>query len=458
MKIHDLKKNLVAVLGYGTEGRAVTKYLIKHGVKPVLFDQRPWQEWNELEQIEIKSLGLNFIFGPDAFLELTGFDVAFRSPGIKLTQLKNFKGLITSQTNFFFDNCPCKIIGVTGTKGKGTTSTLIYEILSNQTKILNLKSEIFLTGNIGKIQSLEFLDSLKPDDLVVYELSSFQLQDLRKSPHIGVVLMTTSEHLDYHADQDEYIEAKTAIVKYQGSEDFAIVNADFPSSVFIGEQGTGKKIYFSRQKELTSGIYLKKDEIQVKDLLGADYSLPTTHYQLKGVHNLENIEAAIAASLASGVKNFNLIQSVIDNFKGLEHRLELVAKKNGISFYDDSFSTTPETTIAAINSFNEPIILILGGASKKSNFDELGKVISNSNKIKAVILIGVEAERLKQAINNPKLKYILGAKNMVEIFEQIKSVAISGDIVLLSPACVSFDMFKNYQDRGQQFKNFVYSY
>ena len=470
MQFIDLQNKLNAVVGFGQEGRATTEYLLKHGVIPVLFDERPWKEWSADHQAYIKSLAVNFIFGPDAFKELKGFNVVFRSPGIKLNQVVNNVSkstLITSQTKWFFDHCPAKIIGVTGTKGKGTTSSLIYEIL--QANAYNLKAKSYLTGNIGKVQPFEILDNLKNEDFVVYELSSFQLQDLKKSPHIGVVLMVTSEHLDYHKDLAEYIEGKSGIVKYQTADDFAIINVDYSESVEIGNLGKGKKIFFSTKKELEEGVFVKDKSLVIKNVLGAGFKLPTpvaepmnrhatgqaTGYQLRGNHNLENIEAAITACLAIGIKDPDVLQTSINAFKGLEHRLEFVAEKQSVKYYNDSFSTTPETAIAAINSFTEPIILILGGSSKNSDFTQLGKTIHNSNNIKALILIGQETERIKQSINTTSIKILEGAKSMQEIFEQINSVKAKGDVVLLSPACASFDMFENYKDRGEQFKQAV---
>ncbi len=454
MDTSDLKNKLVAVMGYGVEGKATTAYLLKHGIKPVLFDQRPWSQWDEIKKLEIKKLGINFIFGPDAFLELKGFDVAFRSPGIALSkfQIPNSKFQVTSQTKWFFDNCPAKIIGVTGTKGKGTTASLIYEILKTQFQIPNSKFQnIYLTGNIGKTQPLEILDGLKSDDWVVYELSSFQLQDLNKSPHIGAVLMVTSEHLDYHKDNAEYVSAKEAIVKFQGPDDFAVINADFEASKKIGQLSNGKKLYFSRERTDVD-CYVKSGTI----VMAASDSpiLRFSDLTLRGEHNLENICAAILAAHCAGA-GLEAIKQAAVNFKGLEHRLEFVAEKNGVKFYNDSFSTTPETAIAAIKSFGEPLILILGGSSKNSDFTEMGNVIGGSKNIKAVILAGEEAVKIKSSVNSYKVAVIEGAKNMAEIFSQISSVAQKGDVVLLSPACASFGMFKNYKDRGEQFKKFV---
>lgn len=464
MELQDLKGKLVAVLGYGLEGKSVTEYLLKHGIKPVLFDQRPWGEWSVADQEQIRALGINFIFGPDCFKELAGFEVAFRSPGIRLSQVTSDKLQVTSQTKWFFEHCPAKIIGVTGTKGKGTTSALIYEMLKEDTryKILDTSGSIapsstshltpntYLTGNIGKVQPLDILDGLKPDDCVVYELSSFQLQDLDRSPHIAVVLITTSEHMDYHKDHNEYLDAKTAIAKFQTADDVAIINADFENSIKIGEQGKGKKLYFSRQKTLDNGCFVKNDEIIIA---GADFSLPIASLQLRGVHNLENVCAAILTARFRGLSD-EAIKKAAANFKGLEHRLEFVTEKGGIKFYNDSFSTTPETAIAAIKSFGERLVLILGGSSKNSDFAELGQTIHEAKNIKAIILIGGEALQIKAAMNYEG-KIFEGAKNMKEIFAQIKSIAKKGDVVLLSPACASFDMFEGYVDRGCQFKEAV---
>lgn len=522
MVISELENKLVAVLGFGHEGRAVTAYLLKHGIKPVLFDQKPWEKWDEMEKLEIKKLGLNFIFGPDCFKELAGFDVAFRSPGVNPKQLtisavggsasggNNLQ--LTSQTKWFFDNCPAKIIGVTGTKGKGTTSSLIFEMLKQDVRykaknktdkepnILNQASDIYLTGNIGKVQPLEFLDNLDSDDWVVFELSSFQLQDLDKSPHISAVLMVTAEHLDYHEDVKEYHLAKTPIVRYQDKADTAIINSDFPASMAVGAYGKGKNLFFSRNKSVKQGCFIKDGDIVVAGLNfpakggsvpGGNF-FPISRLQLKGRHNLENVCASVLAALTAGCSQ-QAIKEVLKKFKGLEHRLEFVAEKNGVKFYNDSFSTTPETAIAAIEAFEEPEIIILGGSSKKSDFTELGKVISNAKNVKAIILIGEEAAKIKHAIIEPLLtsplakgrktaptfasrgsdrsvgavtpffskeggggvKILEGAKNMKKIFEQIKSFAAPGDVVLLSPACASFDMFSNYGERGRLFKQAV---
>ncbi len=451
MLIGDLKNRLVAVLGYGVEGKATTKYLLQHGISPVLFDAKPWANWPVDDQEKIKTLGVNFIFGEDCLKELKGFDVVFRSPGVKLSDLKDklsAQAIITSQTKWFFEHCPAKTIGVTGTKGKGTTCALIYEILKAGGK------NTYLTGNIGKVQPLEILEKLTVEDFVVFELSSFQLQDLNKSPHVGIVLMVTSEHLDYHKDIKEYHEAKTAITKFQTKNDFAIINKDFPASQSIGSFGKGQKIFFSRTKSTGVDCLVKNNEISVPKL---KFNFPIHQLQLKGRHNLENACAATITTLLLKIKP-PAIKKALKNFKGLEHRLEFVTEKNGVKFYNDSFSTTPETAIAAINAFTEPEILILGGSNKNSNFIELGKVISSAKNLKAIILIGQESGKIKDAIKKNKNfsgNILENAQNMNEIFQQIQSIATKDDVVILSPACASFGMFTDYKDRGNQFKKAV---
>lgn len=457
MEIAELKDKMVAVAGFGLEGEATARYLLKHGIKPVLFDERPWEGWEKESRERINSLGANFIFGPDAFLELKGFDVVFRSPGVRLSRVKESvsdHAFVTSQTKYFFDHCPAKIIGITGTKGKGTTASLIYEMLVKQRHGSKVKGQVFLTGNIGKIQPFEIIESLKPADWVVYELSSFQLQDLQKSPHISVVLMTTSEHLDYHQNQAEYWDAKASIVKYQKEDDYAVVNADYEGSLYIGKQGKGRKNWVSGKHEI-EGVGVKGGEM-VGKVNGVDFKFQISNFKLRGGHNLENIGAAVAAGIIAGCGK-EVVESVLNEFKGLEHRLELVAEKNGVKYYNDSFSTTPETAIAAINSFSEPLIVILGGSGKNSDFTALGETISKAKNIKAVILVGQERERILQSIKKTKAKVFEGAQSMEEILSQARSVSKKGDVVLLSPACASFGMFKNYKDRGEQFKKITLS-
>ena len=396
-------KNIV-VLGQGQEGR----------------DLLEWLKSNT-QKCRIK------VFDRIKTVDLRKFDLVFRSPGFwRLSPMFKQTGAeISSVTKLFFDLCPAKIIGVTGTKGKGTTTTLIYKMLRAQGK------RAFIAGNIGK-PMLKLLPRLKPDDWVCLELSSFQLQDLTKSPHISVVLNITQDHLDIHRNLQEYRQAKTNIVRHQKQKDFAVLNADYATTKKLAALTKAKVYWFSSKT-------LKIDRTKVK---------------LRGSHNLENIAAAMTAAGLAGVSIKNQ-EKIIYSFAGLEHRLEPVRTVAGVQYFNDSFSTTPETAMAAIKSFTEPMALILGGSDKGSDYRQLGRTISLQPNLKAVILIGQMGPVIKRFIKNYHGLVVQGGKNMKEIVKQSQNLAVRGEVIVLSPACASFDMFKNYKDRGNQFKLWV---
>ena len=448
----DFKNKKIAVVGLGIEGVSSAKYLVEKGAKVTILDEKERNGVNQEYLKQIENLPINFVFGKDYLKKLKEFDLVVRSPGVKLSILEKFitKEKITSQIKLFFDLCPCQIIGITGTKGKGTTSSLIYEMLKKQ------GFDVYLGGNIG-VPPFEFLDKLNIQSKVVLELSSFQLIDLKKSPHIAVMLMVTSEHLDYHGSVEEYIDAKRILVRFQTDKDFAILNRDYPATNESDIFTKGKVIHVSRERGvLEEGCFVKKGKVVLRVKNKEIPVINTKDILLPGKHNFENVCAAVMAVYLCGVSIQN-IASVLKSFKGLEHRLELVRDINGVKYYDDSFSTTPETAIAAIEAFKNPEILILGGSSKNSDFSELGQVIAKAENVKAIVGIGVEWPRIKVQIQNSKLQIpiIEGAKDMKTIVIACSKIAQPGDVVLLTPACASFDMFKNYKDRGNQFKKEV---
>lgn len=460
----DFRGKKFAVLGFGQEGASAVKFLLEKGAKVSVFDVRGEDKFDkaELAELQEKEVFLNLTSYPDDFSE---FDFVVRSPGIRLTssimkKAQDQEAKITSVTKIFFELCPCPIVGVTGTKGKGTTSSLIYEMLKEQ------GVDAYLGGNIG-LPPLEFLSSLKSTSCVVLELSSFQLQDLTKSPQISVFLMVTSEHLDYHNDVNEYVDAKRNILRFQKESDFAVLNRDYPASNESDVYTQAQVYYVSRERSAERGCYVQDGYIVIKPDGQADGPegalaqreikvVPTSEILLPGKHNYENVCAAALAAYLAGVE-IKYIASVLKTFRGLEHRLELVRVVNGVRYYDDSFSTTPETAIAAIEAFQDPEILILGGSSKKSDFTELGKTIREAKNIKAIIGIGEEWPKIKSELKtqNTELKIVEDCFNMKEVVEKAREIAEIGDVVLLSPACASFGMFKNYKDRGNQFKNVV---
>lgn len=415
----------------------MAEYLSGHGYKNLtVLDERA-----ELEELPPHS---NVQLGNTAFSHLTNFDIIFRSPGIKLTH-PGLKSAIdagvemTSVTKFFFEKCPSKIIGISGTKGKGTTSTLTYQILKNA------GFDVYLGGNIGE-PPVNFLDRLKKDSIVVLELSSFQLEDLQQSPHISIVLNITSDHLDYHPDVFEYRKAKESLVRYQKPEDIAIINADYEGSMVFGDIGEGQKYSYSRS-DVSANITVLGEKIAKK----SDISL-------RGTHNYENVLPACMVGKILGVSNA-VIAKTLREFKGLPHRLELVAEKNGVQYVNDSFSTTPETSMAGVRAFHEPLYLIAGGSEKHSNFKEWAHACAKAENLKMVLLIGLTAQRMEDELQdaieeNPRKAPldIVRVKDLDDAFAFLKNQVKKGDVVLMSPACASFDQFKNYKERGERFK------
>lgn len=437
MNLKNLNNKKIALLGLGVENYALLNYCLKHKVKAIftICDMHTSGELGEKFAMLNKYANVFWQLGSDYDHNLDRYDFVLRSPGYLLANpklvlaQKNNKGLIvTSPLRFFMDLCPSKnIIGVTGTKGKGTTSSLIYAILKEA------KKSVYLGGNIG-IAPFDFLTKLNKNSFVVLELSSFQLEDFHRSPHIAVFTNFTAEHLapadpnnpNYHKTLKIYREAKLNIARFQKPNDFFVVNDKLALAISDKNPvGQGRIIYFTK----------------------SDW--PS---QLVGSHNKENIAAAETVAQILKISP-ETVAKAVKKFKGLEHRLELVASKNNIKYYDDSFATTPESTIIALKSFTEPVILLAGGADKGANFKALAKEIKK--RVKFVILFAGEATpRLKRDLltagcDSKKIKI---AKSMAEAVKLANQESKAKDIVLLSTACASFGIFKNYKERGNLFK------
>lgn len=449
-----LENKKIGILGLGAENLSLVKYLLEHNYQNItILDAKVVPELQEkLPEVDITKI--KTFFGEDYLSHLKGFDVIFRTPGIsyltnEIQAAKNQGTEISSQTKLFFKLCPCPIIGVTGTKGKGTTSTLIYNILKRAGR------DVYLGGNIGNAP-IEFLDQLTPQSLVVLELSSFQLHDLDQSPHIAVILNITSDHLDVHKDNAEYVSAKANIVKHQNATDFACINEDYLTSFEFASLTKGQVFWFSRKKSVDQGVWIKnKEQVIWQKNEVIETIIETKDIFIKGEHNWENIAAASLVAKLCEI-NTSLIAESIRDFKGLEHRLELIRELDGVKYYNDSFSTNPDTAIAAIKSFDDPIILIAGGSEKNADYDELGQAISQST-VKVLIVIGQTGSRIKEATQKYKsdLKIIDNCLDLSEVMAVATKESNSGDIVLLSPASASFDWFENYKDRGRKFKEKV---
>lgn len=422
----------IAIVGFDTEGTVTYEYFKAQGADITICDQNP--------DISVPD-GASSQLGDTYLDNLDRFDSIVRTPGLHPAKIlaKNPDVLdkITSQTNIFFEMSPTtNVIGVTGTKGKGTTSSLITKMLEAA------GNRVFLGGNIG-LPPLSFFDQLDSDSWVVLELSSFQLIDLRYSPHIAVCLMVEPEHLDWHEDFEEYIAAKQQLFIHQKSDDVAIYYAPNENSLSIADASEGTVLpYYEKPGAIVSGNEITIDNTTICD---------TDELQLLGEHNWQNACAAVTA-VWQVAPDVAAIKSALTHFSGLEHRLEFVRELSGVRYYDDSFGTTPETAIVAIKAFSEPKVLILGGSDKGVTFEKLAQTVKDSN-VRSVITIGQMGPVISEELRKVGFTDIVeGGSNTDKIVRQAQEIAQSGDVVLLSTACASFDMFKNYKDRGDQFK------
>ncbi len=432
----------IAILGYGLEGKSMTEYLLKKNFPYItICDKRSF--------IDNLSPLVNTCLGDKYLDNLERFDIIFRSPGIPYITpniLKN-KEKLTSQTKYFLKNSKGVSIGVTGTKGKGTTTTLIHKIL------LASGRDSYIGGNIGE-PPINFIDSLTNDSVSVLELSSFQLQDSDISPNISVILNITPEHLDYHTNLSEYIQAKKNIVKHQTENDIVIVNDDYETPIKLIENTKSKVYKLSTQYEVEQGAFVINNKIFIKIDNTEDYLMDTNEVGLLGPHNIENILAAVCVTKIMGC-SIESIRDTVSQFKGLPHRLEYIRTINNIDYYNDSFSTTPETAIAAIKSFDKGrLVILLGGSEKYSDYSELGKQITEALVIP--ICYGKTGTRIRDSIISSNKNYpVYVTKTLEDAFEISHKKVKPGDSVILSPASASFDLFANYKERGARFIELV---
>ena len=431
----------IAILGYGLQGKSSFEYWNK-GNEVTICDQN---------KIDNAPFNAKLKTGENYLRDLAEFDLIVRSPSIYPKDIvssndESILDKVTTNTNEFFKVCPSKnIIGVTGTKGKGTTSTLITKMLEADGKTVHLG------GNIGT-PPLEMLKSgIKSDDWVILELANFQLIDIKYSPHIAVCLMVSEEHLDWHSNMDDYINAKKQLFIHQKPDDIAIFLGNNPISESIVNVSQGKKIpYLGR---LGANVIGNEIDIEGNKICGFN------DIKLIGVHNQENICAAITAAWQI-TQNQKALLSAIRAFTGLPHRLEIIKSSNNITYYNDSFASAPEATLAAINSITNNKIMIIGGLDRNLNLDNLAIGIKqNSFAIRKVVLIGQSASRVAAQLDN--IGYtnyeICTAKTMEEIVDKAKSLALPGDSIVLSPGFPSFDMFRNFEERGEKFRQVVTS-
>ena len=451
--LEGLKGKSVAVIGMGVSNTPLIRMLLRSGVKVTVCDKSPRERGEELAS-ELESLGAKFQLGPDYLSKLYRFDLIFRTPGLspntpELVQAAEKGSEITSEMELFFQLCPCKIIGVTGSDGKTTTTTLISEFLREAGR------NVYLGGNIGR-PLLPDVASMVPEDVVVVELSSFQLMTMKKSPNVAVFTNLSPNHLDYHHTMEEYTAAKLNIFTHQGKDDRAVFNFDNDITRSLSKQAPGKVMLFSRKKPLEEGVYLRDDTIWLTNEMGSREVLPLSMIHIPGVHNIENYMAAIAA--VDGLVPDKCVRAVAQRFTGVEHRIELVRELDGVKYYNDSIGTSPTRTMACLDSFDQKLILIAGGYDKGVPFTQLGVEITK--KVKLLILTGATAEAIKDSVEQaPEYAEhtpdIIVTDNLSQAVDAARSAAVAGDVVVLSPACAAFDKFKNFMERGKVFKDLV---
>lgn len=440
---NNFKGKTVTVAGIGVSNKPLIDYLLEHGAIITARDMKPRDTLGNIAA-ELESKGIHLVCGENYLDDITD-EYIFRSPGIKFDKPGLIKAVangsvLTSEMELFFDLCPAKLIGITGSNGKTTTTTLISKFIEAQ------YGHVYVGGNIGT-PLLPLVHEMTADDYAVVELSSFQLQTMTKSPDIAVVTNLSPNHLDYHNDMEEYADAKKNIFRYQKPKDRLILNnnCDITRKFADEIQPDVELIMFND----TNGFYDADGKMYYRD----KFIMNTMDIFVPGHHNIENFMSAIAATY--GFIDLDIIQNIAKTFKGVEHRIEFVRELNDVKYYNNSADSSPSRCAAALDAFNQKVIIICGGYDKQIPFDSLAKPLCDKAKI--IVLTGATAPKIKAALleSGENLPPVIEAPDFNDAVMKAHENAQNGDVVLLSPACASFDAFKNFAERGQRFKDIV---
>lgn len=444
----------VAVIGLGVSNQPLLDYLYEKKAQVTVFDDRTIDELSKEIVNKITLYGFEFSFGKNCLEKLKGFNIIFRSPSClptkpELQEEAERGAIVTTEIELLMEMCPCKIIGITGSDGKTTTTSLVNAILQKA------GYTTYLGGNIGTPLFTK-LPEIIPNDILVLELSSFQLMNMQISPDIAVITNITPNHLNIHKDYEEYIEAKKNIFKNQDENSILILNYDNDITRECAKQANGKVIYFSNQTKLNDGYIVDENVIKKCDEKVRTHLLNTDEVILRGNHNFQNIATALAAT--QSLVDVDTAIEAIKEFTPVEHRIEFVREINGVKWYNDSASSSPTRTLSGLNAFKENVILIAGGYDKNLDYEPLAKPILE--KVSTLILIGQTAEKIfdvvkEEAQNQDKHIDIYMCDSLEQTISLAKKYAKKGDVVLFSPASASFDMFKDFADRGHKFKDLV---
>lgn len=450
----SLKNKKIAIIGLGVSNIPLLDYFYNLKAKVTVFDNREKQMIPKEVMQKINKYAFNYVFGKDNLSKLTGFDIIFRSPSCmpnipELEKAVSEGAILTSEIEMLMELCPGTIIGITGSDGKTTTTSLIYEILKQN------GYNCYLGGNIG-YPLFTKLNEMTPEDIVVLELSSFQLMNMKISPKISVITNISPNHLNIHSSYEEYIEAKKNIFKFQDKDGIVVLNYDNEITRKCAKEANGKVVFFSSKEKISDGFIVDGDIIKESVEAIRRHILDVNDIKLRGIHNYENICAALAATKT--LVDYDLSAKTIENFNGVPHRLELVRVLDGVKWYNDSIGTSPTRTIAGLKSFKEEIILIAGGYDKHLDYTPIAKPILE--KVKGLILVGQTSGKIFEAVKeesekqNKKIDTYM-CETLEDTVKIAKKISKKGQIVLFSPASASFDMFKNFEERGDKFKEIV---
>ncbi len=450
-----LSSKRVMFCGLGRSNLPVIEMLLNYGAKIIACDSRNISKLDDsIKNLEKRGVELRL---GSTYMDNLDADIIFRTPGMsffneKLQEARKHGIVVTSEMEMFFDICPCPIIAVTGSDGKTTTTTIISEILKAS------KKTVHIGGNIGK-PLLPVIDRIRNDDIAVVELSSFQLMSMNQSPNVAVVTNLSPNHLDIHKDMDEYINSKKNIILHQSAFDTAVLNYDNKITNEFSKSVRGKCMFFSRKQKVYNGVWCDENKIYFSKNGENTEILSISDIKLPGKHNLENYLAAICATLPFSDKN--AITEVAKNFNGVEHRIEFTRNLNGVKYFNDSIASSPTRAISGtLSLFDGKIIMIAGGYDKKIPFDSLGPVVCS--KVKCLILMGDTADKIENAVKkshnyDEKEIKIIHVKNMSEAVKAAHDNTVCDDVVVLCPACASFGLYNNFEERGNDFKNIVNS-
>ena len=459
MKNYSGKK--IVIIGAARQGQALARFFSKRDAEVVVTDAREKDQLSE-ELAVLNGLPLTFDLGGHHAEILEGADLVCISGGVALTIPFIKEALIRkipliNDSQIFLEEAPCTVVGITGSAGKSTTTALVGKMAETTFAMKGNRQKAWVGGNLGK-PLIDFLDEMDEEDLAVMELSSFQLELMTRSPQIAAVLNLTPNHLDRHGTMDSYINSKSHILWYQNPDDIAVLNRDDKVSWDLQSEMKGDLISFGFSKpELRSnGTYLDQDSVWLQIGREKRKLFPIEWINLPGKHNLSNVLAASAIAAAATLA-LPAIQLAVEEFEGVPHRLETVREVNGVRWINDSIATAPERTLAALEAIKEPIVLLLGGRDKNLPWDKLAKVIRDQ--VERVIIFGEASQLISDAIGprkpGQKLKSVVVTSDLKEALNTAKNQALEGDVVLLSPGCTSYDAFKDFEERGQFFRDWV---